>query len=43
MSYQCRVERDSISPSGETLTSFVITFPRVVLAEVVTHRTVSDS
>lgn len=41
--YQCRVERDSISPDGKRLTSFVIRFPRIVLAEAVTHRMVSDA
>lgn len=34
MGYACRVERDSMSPDGVHLTSFVITFPRAVLAEV---------
>ncbi len=43
MAYQCRVERDSISPEGRRLTSFVIQFPRVVLAETVTHRLSSDT
>lgn len=41
--YQCRVERDSINQNGYRLTSFVIRFPRIVLAEAVTHRMVSDS
>ncbi len=41
--YKCRVERDSISPYGVRLTSFVIHYPRAVLAEVVTHRMVSDA
>lgn len=41
--YECRVERDSISPLGKRLTTFVITFPRVVLAETVTHRMDSDN
>lgn len=43
MPYQCRVERDSVSPAGVRLTSFVIQFPRVVLAETVTHRLDSDT
>lgn len=41
--YRCRVEKDSISPRGDRLTSFVIELPRVVLAELATHRVVSDS
>lgn len=36
--YAARVEKDSIAPNGHRLTTFVITFPRVVLAETVTHR-----
>lgn len=41
--YECRVERDSISPENHRLTTFVITFPRSVLAEVVTHRMCHDN
>jgi thymidylate synthase ThyX len=41
--YQVKVERDSINERGERLTSFVIRMPRVVLAEVVTHRLVYES
>lgn len=40
--YHCRVERDSVSAKGGRLTTFVIRFPRRVLAETVTHRTVSS-
>lgn len=36
--YKCRLERYSQSPHGKKLASFVITAPRVVLAEMVTHR-----
>jgi thymidylate synthase ThyX len=36
--YRCRVERHSVSPEGSELISFVIEFPRAVLAEVRTHR-----
>ena len=43
MTYACRIERDSISPLGDRLTTFVVTFPRVALAEVFTHRVVSTS
>jgi hypothetical protein len=41
--YECRVEKHSVSPEGIELATFVITFPRSVLAEVVTHRVVSDN
>lgn len=36
-----RVERDSISPRGHRLTTFVIHLPRFVLAEFNTHRVLS--
>jgi hypothetical protein len=36
--FYCRVERDSISPWGQRITTFVIKFPRIILAEVNTHR-----
>ncbi len=41
--YRCRVEKDSISPDGHRLTTFVIEFPRIVLAEVMTHRACRDT
>ena len=40
--FECRVERDSVYDGGPRLTSFVISYPRIVLAEAVTHRTVKD-
>lgn len=39
----CRVERDSISPDGKRLTTFVITFPRIILCEVNTHCALSKN
>jgi thymidylate synthase ThyX len=42
MAYSCRIERDSLSPSGDRLVSFLITYPRIVLAEAVTHRLTFD-
>ena len=41
MSYECRIEKDSISKHGHRLTTFVIAFPRIVLAEFNTHRILS--
>jgi hypothetical protein len=41
MSYECRIEKDSVSHSGFRLTTFVVTFPRIVLAEFNTHRLLS--
>ncbi len=37
MSYACRILADSISPAGHRITSFEVTFPRIVLAEINTH------
>ena len=39
----CRVERDSVSPDGKRLTTFVITFPRIILCEVNTHCALSKN
>lgn len=41
--YECRVERDSITEYGERLTTMVLTLPRIVLAELNTHRVFSRS
>lgn len=43
MGYRVRVERDSIGPTGKhRLASILVTYPRVVLAEAVTHRNNMD-
>lgn len=36
--YECEVLADSISPAGKRLTTVVITYPRMVHAELLTHR-----
>jgi thymidylate synthase ThyX len=36
--YDCKIILDSISPMGARLTTFEVTFPRIVLAEFNTHR-----
>lgn len=41
--FSARVEKDSISVVGDRLTTFVVEMPRVILAEVVTHRMNRDS
>lgn len=38
MSYACKIIVDSISSYGDRLTTFEVTFPRMVLAEFNTHR-----
>jgi hypothetical protein len=37
MAYACQILADSISPAGHRLTSYQVTFPRIVLAELNTH------
>jgi len=41
--YEARIERDSITQYGERLTTVVCTLPRIVLAELNTHRVFSRS
>ncbi len=41
MSYAAKILTDSISPGGHRLTTFEVTLPRIVLAEINTHRTMS--
>lgn len=38
MAYECRVEKDSIAPTGVRLTTWVLTLPRIMLAELNTYR-----
>ncbi len=38
MSYTCKIIADSISAQGHRLTTFEVTYPRMVLAEFNTHR-----
>jgi thymidylate synthase ThyX len=39
--YAAKIIADSVSPAGHRLTTFEVTFPRIVLAEWNTHRTMS--
>lgn len=41
--YECRIERDSINLYGERLVTVVIELPRIILAELNTHRLFSRS
>lgn len=38
MAYQCKIVADSVSPAGKRLTTMVVTYPRFVHAELMTHR-----
>jgi hypothetical protein len=41
MGFSCKILADSLSPARHRLTTFEITFPRIILAEVNTHRQLS--
>ncbi len=41
MSYKCEIIADSLSPQGNRLTSFVVTYPRIIHAEMCRHRILS--
>lgn len=43
MGYKCEILLDSLAPCGARLTTFEVTFPRIVLAELNTHRLLSRS
>lgn len=43
MAYEAKILADSVSPGGHRLTTFQITFPRIVLAEINTHCMLSKS
>ena len=38
---KAEVIKDSVGPSGQRITTFVLTFPRIILAELNTHRMLS--
>lgn len=38
MSYKCEILADSIGPQGNRLTTFKVTYPRIIHAELLTHR-----
>ena len=43
MGYDAKILADSISQAGHRLTTFEVTFPRIVLAEVNTHKMISKN
>jgi len=43
MGYSARILADSLNPVGVRLTSFEITYPRIIIAELNTHRMLSKS
>lgn len=43
MAYRCEILADSIGPHGHRLTTFEVTFPRMILADMTRHRMISFS
>lgn len=43
MSYHCEILADSFNPDAHRLTTFLVTFPRMVLADMTRHRMLSYS
>lgn len=41
MSYKCEIIADSLSPQGHRLTTFKVTYPRIIHAEMCRHRILS--
>ena len=41
MSYKCEILADSLSPQGNRLTTFKVTYPRIIHAEMCRHRILS--
>ncbi len=37
MAYECKILADSLSDRGHRLTTFLVTYPRIVLPEMNTH------
>ncbi len=43
MAFECRILADSIAPSRKRLTTFCVTYPRIIHSEVLTHRMLTRS
>ena len=41
MAYKCEILADSISEQGHRLTTFKVTYPRIIHAEMLRHRMLS--
>ena len=39
--YKCEIIADSLSPQGNRLTTFKLTYPRIIHSELMTHRVFS--
>ncbi len=41
--FECRIEADSLSPCGARLITYVVTYPRPIHSEIMTHKALSKS
>lgn len=41
MGIQAKIIKDSVSPAGKRIVTFILTYPRIILPEVLTHRDAS--
>ncbi len=43
MAFECKIVADSLAPCGARLTTFVVTYPRAIHSEIMTHRMLTKS
>lgn len=43
MAFECKVAKDSVAPCGARLTTFIVTYPRAIHSEIMTHRVLTKS
>lgn len=43
MAFECKIAADSLAPCGARLTTFIVTYPRAIHSEIMTHRMLSKS
>jgi thymidylate synthase ThyX len=43
MAFECKVAADSLAPCGSRLTTFIVTYPRAIHSEIMTHRMLTKS
>jgi hypothetical protein len=43
MAFECKIAADSLAPCGARLTTFIVTYPRAIHSEIMTHRILTKS
>lgn len=43
MAFECKIAADSLAPCGARLTTYIVTYPRAIHSEIMTHRILSKS